>query len=325
MKASKTSVGIVGLGLMGRSIVVNMLAAGHPVKAIAPTPQDVEKAEERISQTLRHCDGLGLVAVPLEKALGNLLITEDYQALSDCALVIECVIEKIPVKQSVLGKIDAVVSPDTIIGTNTSAIPISTLQEMVSHPERFVGIHWAEPAYLTRFLEIICGEKTTLANARKISDMAVGWRKEPTILRKDIPGFITNRLMYAVFREVFALVEAGHISLTDIDKCFRYDAGSWMTLMGIFRRWDYLGLEDLGQMNLLFKKLSNTESVPETMEKIVENGGRGILTGSGLYQYSPAEADQWADSFAAFNEDIYDLAAQYPAITALNHETDAHQ
>ncbi len=298
---------------MGRSIVVNMLTAGHPVKAIAPTPGDMVNAEKKITQTLEHCNKLGLLTVPLEQALASLTISEDYRQLEDCRLVIECVIEKIPVKRAVLEKIDAVISPTAIIGTNTSAIPISFLQEMVSAPERFLGIHWAEPAYLTRFLEIICGEKSGPAYAQEVYDLACHWRKEPTILRKDLPGFITNRLMYAVFREVFALVEGNHISLEDIDKSFRYDAGSWMTLMGIFRRWDYLGLEDLHGMNTLFEKLSNSCEVPQIMEQIVESGARGISTGQGLFSYSDSEASWWAETFAAFNEEIYDLAAEYPA------------
>lgn len=311
---------------MGRSIVVNMLAAGHPVKAIAPTPQDMENAGQRILQALRHCDELGLLAIPFEAAAGNLVISEDYRELSGCALVIECVIEKIPVKQSVLGKIDSAIGPDAVIGTNTSAIPISELQRMVSNPGRFLGIHWAEPAYLTRFLEIICGEETDPRFVQVVYDMAAYWRKEPTVLKKDIPGFITNRLMYAVFREVFALVEDGHISLADIDKCFRYDEGSWMTLMGIFRRWDYLGLDDLRGMDELFGKLSNSDLVPEMMERVVETGGRGVVNGHGLFSYTEEEAAGWLEAFASFNDEIYHLAAKYPVQTSrliLNEETNA--
>lgn len=309
---------------MGRSIVVNMLAAGHPVVAIAPTKQDLYNAEAKISAALSHCNEMGLLALPMPEALANLTITEDYCALSACMLVIECVIEKIPIKQSVLAKIDRAISPDTIIGSNTSAIPISLLQDMVSHPGRFLGIHWAEPAHLTRFLEIICGEKSELKYAKRVSELAVFWRKEPTILRKDIPGFITNRLMYAVFREVFALVEAGHIGLEDIDKCFRYDAGSWMTLMGIFRRWDYLGLEDLRGLESLFKKLSNSEQVPKIMEQIVETDARGVLNGRGLFHYTDDEARKWTDAFAAFNDEIYELAAQYPAPQKIHQNYQLH-
>jgi len=313
LKTAQVTVGIAGLGLMGRSVVVNMLAAGHPVKAIAATPQDLVEAESKISGVLRHCDELGLVAVPVEKALGNLTLTDDYQHLSDCSLVIECVLEQTEIKRAVLEKIDAVVRPDTIIGTNTSAIPVSTLQKMVSHPERFLGIHWAEPAYLTRFLEIICGENSDLRYAQTVYDLAISWRKEPTILRKDIPGFITNRIMYAVFRETLALVEAGHISMEDADKCVRYDAGSWMTLMGVFRRWDYLGLGDLRSLNELYKNLSNSDAVPEVLQEIVRIQGKGIVNGQGLFPYTETEARRWSDAFAAFNEEIYELAAAYPA------------
>jgi len=313
LKTAQVSVGIVGLGLMGRSVAVNMLAAGHPVKAIAATPKDLENLESKIAGVLQHCDELGLVVVPVKQALENLTISENFIELSDCSLVIECVIEELEIKRSILGKIDKVVRPDTIIGTNTSAIPVSTLQKMVTHPARFLGIHWAEPAYLTRFLEIICGEESALCNAQQVYDWAVHWRKEPTILKKDIPGFITNRIMYALFRETFALVEAGHISLEDVDKCVRYDAGSWMTLMGVFRRWDYLGLENLQGMTTLFETLSNSEKVPLLLEKVVKEQGRGITNGKGLFHYSAEEAQKWAEAFAAFNEEIYELAAAYPA------------
>lgn len=299
---------------MGRSIVVNMLAAGHPVKAIAPTKEDLNNVESKITKALNHCREMDILSLPLNDALSNLTISEDYEILSDCQLVIECVIEQIPIKQTVLNKIDRAIAPDAIIGTNTSAIPISLLQQLVSNPQRFLGIHWAEPAYLTRFLEVICGDKSDIASAQWVSDLAVCWRKEATILKKDIPGFITNRLMYAVFREMFALVEGGHISLEDIDKSFRYDVGSWVTLMGVFRRWDYIGLEDLEGMNKLFKKLSNSELVPETMSRLVDSGARGLLNGRGLFNYTEEEAQKWSDAFESFNNEIYDLAAEYPAV-----------
>jgi 3-hydroxybutyryl-CoA dehydrogenase len=307
-------VGVVGLGLMGSSIAVAFLVAGHPVKAIAPIPTDLDELHLRIKEQLIQCELTGLLTKPVDSFLENIVITEDYSGLSSCQLVLECVVEKIEVKEQVFQKITDVVQDDTIIASNTSAIPISLLQNYVSSPERFLGIHWAEPAYVTRFLEITCGSQTSPERADWVFQLAHCWGKEPTLLRKDIRGFITNRLMYAVYREALHLTENGKATPEAVDKAFRYDAGSWMTLMGVFRRMDYLGLSDFQAiLNTYFPQLSNETGVPECMQKMVENNDRGVQNGRGFYTYTPEEARKWEAAFAEFNQEIFQLAAQYPA------------
>lgn len=306
-----TPVGVVGLGLMGSSIVAALLMAGHPVHAIAPIPADADNAYERILGQLNHCLDAGLIH-SLDKLEDNLIISEDYATLAPCSLVIECVIEKLDVKSEVYRKITSVVSAACIIGSNTSALPISELQKYVESPERFVGIHFAEPAFMTRFLEITCGKLTAESYADRIFKLAHAWGKEPTLLKKDIRGFITNRLMYSVYREIFHLIESGTASPEDLDKAFRYDAGSWMTLMGIFRRMDYMGLRDYETiLKSLFPKLSNTAAVPEIMKKMVQEGARGIHNDRGLYPYDPGEGKLWDEAFTRFNQEIHRLAANY--------------
>lgn len=307
------SLGVVGLGLMGSSIVVALLAAGHQVVAIAPRADDLHEGPPRIKQDLQRCAQSGLLKGPVSKYLEQLTISDDYSLLTPCRLVLECVIEKIEIKKSVFTTISSYVAADAIIGSNTSAIPISTLQQYVPHPERFLGIHWAEPAYLTRFLEITCGTQTDHQKAEWVQALAHGWGKEPTLLRKDLRGFITNRLMYAVYRELFHLVENGKATLEDVDKAFRYDAGSWMTLMGIFRRMDYLGLKDYGEiLTRTFPQLSNSDKVPAVMQKMVDTNARGVQNALGLYEYTEEEARQWEEAFAVFNQEIYELSLKYP-------------
>lgn len=307
-------VGVVGLGLMGSSIVAALLIAGHQVIAIAPIVADAEQAASKIAHQLDHCVQAGLVQNSPEFYFEHLTISEDYHCLEKCSVVIECVIEKIEIKTVVYQKIADVVSSSTIIGSNTSAIPISVLQEQVPHPERFLGIHWAEPAFMTRFLEITCGALTARENADRIFDLAHHWGKEPTLLKKDIRGFITNRLMYAVYREIFHLLENNLASQDDVDKAFRYDAGSWMTLMGIFRRMDYTGLDDYTTIvDNLFPVLSNTKNVPEKMKEMVSIAAKGVHNGKGLYPYSNGEAGRWDEAFASFNNEIRQLASEYSA------------
>ena len=311
---SEITVGIVGLGLMGSSIAVALLLAGHRVVAIAPLAEDQELGPDRVSECLAQCEASGLLKADLAQYQACLAISGDYGLLADCRLVMECVIERLEVKRSVFSKIADCVSPTTVIASNTSAIPISTLQTYVSHPERFLGIHWAEPAYLTRFLEITCGKHTAPEYAETTMALAHCWGKEPTLLRRDLRGFITNRLMYAVYREMFHLMEEGKASMADVDKAFRYDAGSWMTLMGIFRRMDYLGLKEYSEiLTRIFPQLSNSETVPPLMQEMVDNNARGIQNRHGLYEYGPGEAKQWEEAFALFNQEIYHLSMQYPA------------
>lgn len=314
LDTSQIRVGVVGTGLMGSSIVVALLLAGHPVVAITPLPTDVASAPARIRHQLAHCQQSDLLKQPVDAYWQQLLLSENYDDLANCQLILECVVEKLPVKESVYRQIEATVAPDTLIATNTSAIPISLLQQYLKHPARFLGIHWAEPAYMTRFLEITCGEQTAQERADWVFVLAHLWQKEPTLLRKDIRGFVTNRLMYAVYREALHLVESGGATLEAADKAFRYDAGSWMTLMGIFRRLDYVGLTDYPAIfQTIFPLLSNDKTVPPRMQELMAMKARGTQTEQGLYDYTGQEAQEWDAAFARFNQEIFRLAAQYPS------------
>lgn len=310
-------VGIVGLGLMGSSIITSLLVAGHTVKAIAPLPDDKTMAPARISAQLIQCEQCGLLVKPVAYYLSLLTISEDYGELNDCRLVLECVTEDMEIKKSVLQKMQASVAPDTVLASNTSAIPISTLQKFVTRPERFIGIHWAEPAFATRFLEIICGEQTSAETADWVFELAHCWGKEPTLLRKDIRGFITNRLMYSVYREALGLVDSGQTSVEDADKAFRYDAGSWMTFMGIFRRMDFMGLKDYPVIfKALFPVLNNTGEVPAILGNLADKAAGSTRKYKTFYHYTKEESENWDEAYALFNQDIYRLAAKYPSESA---------
>lgn len=317
LTAGDIAIGVVGLGLMGSSITVSLLRSGHLVVAIASVAGEKEIAPQRVMEQLKLCETDGLLEAPLKLYLEALTVSEDYSLLERCDLVLECVVEKIEVKELVYRKITSVVYPDTIIATNTSAIPISDLQERVLFPERFIGVHWAEPAFATRFMEIICGDRTSPAIAEKMRSLALLWGKEPTLLRKDIRGFITNRLMYSVYREAFHLMESCVATMEDLDKAFRYDEGSWMTLMGLFRRMDFMGLQDCeAAFERLLPLLCDSGEVPEVMEQVVSERASGTQGLKGLHAYTRDEARRWEEAFAQFNKDIFDLARQYPEVLA---------
>lgn len=314
MNTKEIPVAIVGLGLMGSSIVTCMLIAGHPVVALAPLSSDLLYAKKRITDDLEKSRMNGIVGNSPEFYLRNLLITENYEDLYACKLVIECTLEDIAIKQSVYGKVESVIASDAILTSNTSAIPISTLQKLTKNPERFFGLHWAIPAHTTRFLEIICGDDSAIAYGEYLYELSSHWAKEPILVRKDIAGFITNRLMYAMYREAISLVEGGYATVEDIDRSCRNNAGYFMTMVGIFRWMDLTGVPAYyAVMKDLLPTLNNSEEVPKLISEIVQAGGKGIANGKGFYDYAAGEAKLWEETYAQFSYEIRELALKYPA------------
>lgn len=313
-KTSEIPVGVVGLGLMGCSITTCLLIAGHPVVAVAPIGVDLLHAESRIREHLHKSKENGLVSDYPEYYFDNLIITEDYASLRTSQLVIECTIEDKDIKASVYQKIEAVISAEALLTSNTSAIPISSLQKLTRHPERFLGLHWAEPSHTTRFLEIICGDQSSVEKGEYLYALSHLWRKEPILVRKDIPGFITNRLMYAMYREAMYLVENGYASIEDVDRSCRNNAGYFMTFVGIFRWMDLTGVKAYHTvMKNLFPTLFNGTEVPKLIDDVVKAGGNGVSNAKGFYAYTPEEAKLWEETFSKFTYQIRELALQYPA------------
>ena len=173
-------VGVGGLGLMGCSICTCLLMAGHKIIAVAPVSSDLEYAEKRIRSHLEKSEEQGLINHAPALYLQHLTITENYGLLQECKLVIECTIENMDIKKSVYDKIEAVISNDVIVTSNTSAIPISILQKLTRIPGRFFGLHWAEPSHTTRFLEIICGELSETGKAEFLYGLSHQWQRTYT-------------------------------------------------------------------------------------------------------------------------------------------------
>ncbi|WP_332369207.1 3-hydroxyacyl-CoA dehydrogenase family protein [Spirosoma telluris] len=273
---SKIRIGTVGLGLMGSSIATCILAAGHAVTSLIKEIDTADEARERILGYLRQLTQEGLLIDTPETIIERLTITDDVSLLSNHTVVIESITENIDEKKSLYQRLETVLSPTAIIGSNTSAIPVSVLQSGLKHPERLLGIHWAEPAHITRFMEVICGKDSDLTYAYEIVALAESWGKEPSLLKKDIRGFITNRIMYAMLRESFNLVENGYATIEDVDRSLRNDLGYWITFAGPFRFMDLTGIPAyLTVMKDLFPDLSNNTKSPKLMEDLVASGAKG--------------------------------------------------
>ena len=311
-RARDIPVGVVGLGLMGTSIMACLLAAGHPVVGVTRSLSRRRHTRRRLLGLLREMQREKLLSGDPVRVVGNLRLAEDFSALRDCEIVIETVLEDLQVKYEVFRKVEAAVSPEALIGSNTSAIPVTTLQKGATHPERILGIHWGEPAHITRFMEIICGDQTDLAFAERARVLAQGWDKEPSIVRRDVRGFITNRCMYALMREAFYLVESGYATIEDVDRSLRNDLGYWITFAGPFRFMDLTGVPAYRRvMEELLPELCCSKEVPALIRKVVDAGGKGVANAQGFYRYTPAEARRWEKRFLKFTYEIRALAQKY--------------
>jgi 3-hydroxybutyryl-CoA dehydrogenase len=305
--------GIVGMGLMGSSIAACLLAAGHTVAAVEADPARRRKAPRHVLSLLKGLRREGLLGSDPQRILRRLTVSDDYSLLQQCEIVVECVTEDLGVKRGVIHKIEQAVSPSAIIGSNTSALPPTSLQQDALHPERILGIHWAEPAHITRFMEIICGKDTLPVHAERVFALARQLGKEPSLLRKDVRGFITNRVMYAMLREAFHLVESGVASIADVDRSLRNDLGYWITFAGPFRFMDLTGIPAYcAVMRDLLPDLDCNKQVPSLIARLVESGARGVENAKGFYNYTPAQARRWEKRFLKFSYDVRALARKYP-------------
>jgi 3-hydroxybutyryl-CoA dehydrogenase len=307
------SAGVVGLGLMGTSIAACLLARDQEVSAVESDIGKRRSARRRVLSLLREMRQEKLLRRDPKRVLEHFHVSSRYVELAQCDIVIESITESVAAKREVIKNIEEVVSDKALIGSNTSGIPVTELQRGARYPERILGIHWAEPAHITRFMEIICGEETDLTKAEAAMSLAADWGKEPSLLRRDIRGFLTNRIFYAMLREAFYLVEAGYATPADVDRSLRNDLGYWITFAGPFRMMDLMGISAFATvMRDLFPDLNCAKKAPRLIEKLVKSGARGTTNQNGFYRYTKTQSKRWERLFLKFSYEIRSLAQKYP-------------
>ena len=288
------------MGLLGRGIAACFLGHGFEVVALARNEQRHAEAYKDIEMMISELVDLADFDPTLRQQWPSRFIqTTGFDALRDCSFVVESVLEDAATKHEVLEKVEAQVSPEAIIASNSSAIPMTQLQSRCQHPERVIGMHWAEPAHATRFLELIRGDRTSDLTLHKTEALARRLGKDPSLCQKEIPGFIINRIGYAMYREALNLLESGVADAETIDRSVRNAFGLWATLCGPFRWMDLSGGPELyfKAMQPVLPTLSKAEEAPAIMRGLAESGARGILNGRGFFNYTPEEARRWEELY----------------------------
>jgi len=304
---------VAGLGLMGSSIAACLLAAGHTVVGLETSLSRRRSASRRLAGLLREMRQQNILQEDVDAVMQRLHVASSFDALAETKLVIEAVFENSSDKRNLLQQVEAVAPKSALIGCNTSAIPISYLQDGAINPKRILGIHWAEPAHITRFLEVIRGKQTSPTAARQVVALSRHWGKEPTLLQRDIRGFVANRCFYAMLREAMHLVENGYATVADVDRSLRNDIGYWITFAGPFRFIDLTGLPAYEAVARdLFPELANNTTVPPMLKKLADSGAKGTANQRGFYKYSKQQAERWDKLFHEFTYQVRSLASQYP-------------
>lgn len=296
----KQTFGLAGLGLLGRGIATCLLA--HDLRVIAYTPSSEEfvLARQIIAQSIEELIQYASFPASLRETWQqNFQPASSVTDFSSCDFIIESITESFEVKSRLFDEIEQAISSETPIASNTSAIPIARLQQNRKYPERFVGMHWAEPAHATRFLEIIPGNQTSSGILEQVSALARTFGKEPCVVHQDMPGFLANRLGYALYREACFLLEQGVADAETIDISFRNSIGLWASVCGPFRWMDLTGGPALygRAMRDVLPTLSATAELPPTMQKIIESHADGVRSGHGFFSYTEEEAHRWEDLY----------------------------
>jgi 3-hydroxybutyryl-CoA dehydrogenase len=293
-------VAVVGLGLLGRGIAASLLGHGFRVVAVEPDEAQRTRAGEHIASMIEEMIDLGGANPSLRNEwLTRYASTPGFELLQDCTFVVESVTEDPAIKRRAFESIEAVVAPNVVIASNTSSIPISQLQQGLKHPARLVGMHWAEPAHATRFMELIRGAQTSAEALETAAAIARRLEKEPCICQHDIPAFIVNRISYAMYREALHLLESGVADAETIDLAVRNALGLWASICGPFRWIDLSGGPEIyaRTMQRVFPTLSKANDIPASLQKLAESGARGTASGRGFFHYTPEEARHWDDLY----------------------------
>ncbi len=306
-------VGLIGLGLMGQGIASCLLAYGFRVIAYNRTASRAKASIDHVSAALREMVKRGLrTPAQVRGWRDRYELAESVGKLAPCSFVVETVKEDVELKRRIYDELEAAVKAGTVISSNTSSIPITLLQEGRRRPERFIGMHWGEPVQVMRYLEIIPGQATAPRAVRLAREIGIACGKDPTVLNTDIRGFLSNRMMYAMLREAFHLVEHGIASLEDVDRSFRNDIGWWATIAGPFRWMDLTGIPAYGTvMEGLMPELCNDSEVPQLMKDVVGRGSLGISNCKGFYKYDKAGAAEWEKAWVDFTYDLRKLVEKY--------------
>ncbi len=278
-------VAVIGAGLMGSGIAQVSALAGWDVVLRDVTDEALRRGVESIEKSLaRFADKGKITDADVSAALGRITTTTELDGARDADIVIEAIFENADAKHDLFATLDDLVGADTVLASNTSAIPITALAAATKRPERVVGTHFFSPVPMMALCELVRGYKTsdeTLARARAFAEH-VG--KTCIVVNRDVAGFVTTRLIAALANEAVRLVESGVASAEDVDTACKLGFGH---AMGPLATLDLTGADIMlhATSNIYRDTRDSKFAPPELLQRMVSAGDLGRKSGRGFYEY----------------------------------------
>jgi 3-hydroxybutyryl-CoA dehydrogenase len=276
---------VIGAGLMGAGIAQVAAQAGWQVTLRDLDDTATGRGLDGIRTSLARFAAKGTITEQdAQDALGRITTTTDLEAAAEADIVIEAVFEKLEIKQEVFRALDRICKPDAVLGTNTSAIPITQIAAATQRPEMVVGTHFFSPVPMMKLCELVRGHRTsdeTLAPARAFAE---GIGKTCIVVNRDIAGFVTTRLIAALVVEAVKLVESGVCTPEDLDTACKLGFGH---AMGPLATTDLTGVDILAHAarNIYTDTADPKFFPPELLQRMVTAGELGRKSGKGFYTY----------------------------------------
>jgi 3-hydroxybutyryl-CoA dehydrogenase len=281
---TKARIAVIGAGLMGHGIAQVFALAGHPVTVYDAVEANLRTVRDRIAANLRDLDQ-DVTAYERVAPTGDLA-----EAVREADYVVEAAPEDLALKQRLFADIEGHVRPDTVLASNTSVIPITQIMGGLRHRERALGTHWWNPPFLVPLVEVIGTEWTSQAAIDFTMKLHADAGKTPAHVKKDVPGFIGNRLQHALWREAVSLVERGICDAETVDTVIKAAFGRRLAVLGPLENADMVGTD----LALAIHKtvLPDIESRPGPspyLEKLVADGKLGFKSGEGFRKWTPEQ------------------------------------
>lgn len=281
---AKARIAVVGAGLMGHGIAQVFALAGHDVTITDSVKASLDSATSRIRTNLKALgDDQSAVARVTPQA-------ELAEAVRDADYVVEAVLEDLPLKQQLFAEIERQVRPDTILASNTSVIPITQIMGGLQRRERALGTHWWNPPYLVPLVEVIGTQWSSQAAIDWTIRLHAEAGKTPVHVKKDVPGFVGNRLQHALWRECIALVQNGICDAETVDTVIKASFGRRLAVLGPLENADLVGTDlTLAIHRTVLPDLDRTSGALPYLEALVADGKLGMKTGEGFRRWTPAQ------------------------------------
>jgi 3-hydroxybutyryl-CoA dehydrogenase len=291
--ATQDLIGVVGGGLMGVGIATQFALAGHPTVVVEADPGRAGGIPGLAADILSQLEEAGRIDAPLrDAALARLRVTGKLDELADAAMTIEAIPEVLAAKHTLYAQLEAVVAPGAIIASNTSGFPPDALSEHMAGQGRFLVAHIMNNPHKIPLVEVVPGTNTAPDVVERSVRLLAGVKAEPVVLQAAIPGFIGNRLQFAVLREALHIVRSGAATPETVDTVMKACLGRRYSIMGPFESADLGGLRTLMGIGAnLMPELSKDEAVLELMRAHVDKGELGAGTGQGFYTWDEARIE----------------------------------